>query len=277
MTSNEIAVPAPAQMVAAYEGTFARILPSHLSADTFVRLAHGALRKDPALMHAATNSPQSFLSAVMEAARLGHEPGTEHYYLTVRGKGQAAQVVGIEGYQGVIDRMYRAGGVTVVRGNVVRARDTFVWDGHSVPVHTADWFAPEAERGPLTGVYVYALAPAGENYRPVVMGRDEVMRHRAAAATTRVWDAWESSMWLKTAAHELEKWTPTSAEYQRQAIAGRAEVAATGLPAPIPASVYEPDTDAGEAVSAGGPVVDARGGDEWPPTPTPGSGGRADG
>lgn len=274
MPTNEVAIPAPVGMVNQYAPTLGKILPAHLSVDTFVRLAHGALRRSPELMHAATNNPQSFLSAVMDAARLGHEPGTQHYYLTVRGKGHNAQVVGIEGYQGIVDRMYRAGGVTVVRGNVVRANDRFQWDGHSVPHHDADWFASEADRGGLVGVYMYALAPSGENYRPVVMGRDEVMRHRAAAATTMVWDAWETSMWLKTAARELEKWTPATAEYRASMLAGRAEVAAAGVPEPIPAVVYAEDSNPSEGVSEGPPVLDVSAGDEWPEVARPGSGGR---
>ncbi len=276
MTGSEVAVPAPVRMVTQYESTLADILPAHISTATFVRLCHGVLRKNPAVLAAANANPQSFLSAVMESARLGHEPGTDHFALTVRGKGPGAQVVGIEQYQGVIDRMYRAGAVTAVRANVIREHDEWVWDGQGIPAHRANWLASEAERGMLTGVYAYATLDTGQHSRVVVMGRDEVMRHRAAAATKNVWDTWEASMWLKTAVHELEKWVPTTAEYRRAVAATQAVLAAAGVPEPVPAVMYQAtvETPEGGSQGADGPVVvDASAGDEWPPVARPGGGG----
>ncbi len=276
MTGSEVAVPAPVRMVNQYQGTLDAILPSHINSDTFVRLCHGALRKNADLLNAATVNPQSFLSAVMESARLGHEPGTDHFALTVRGRGQGAQVVGIEQYQGVIDRMYRAGAVTSVRANVIRENDDFVWDGHSVPVHRANWLGREADRGMLTGVYAYAVLDTAQHSRVVVMGRDEVMRHRAAAATTKIWDSWEAAMWLKTAVHELEKWVPTTAEYRRAVAATQAVMAAAGVPEPVPAVVYPEDAPDAQRPSEGADgvveaeVVSAAPGDEWPPVARPG-------
>lgn len=277
MADNEVAIPAPAQMIARYHGVLADILPSHLSADTFVRLCTGALRRNPDLLHAATVNAQSFIGAVMEAARLGHEPATDHFALTVRGKGQAAQVVGIEQYQGVIDRMYRAGAVQTVVANIVMRNDNFEWDGINPPKHVADWLELNGPRGDMVAVYAFAKLDSGQTSRVVVLPKSEVMKHRAAAATTKIWDAWPISMWLKTAVHELEKWVPTTAEYRR-AVAAGARLDAAGVPAPVPSVVY-PATVEAASDDLSGPevaeVIDASGGDEWPEVRQPG--GESDG
>ena len=179
---SDLAIPAPVSMLRSYQPAIGQILPAHLDADTFVRVTESVLRRNEKLMAAAVFDPGSFLAACMESARLGHEPGTDHYALTVRG----GRVMGIEQYQGVIERMYRAGAVIAVRANTIRANDEFAWDGHNVPTHRANWLAPEAERGDLVGVYAYAVLDTGATSRVIVMGRDEVMRHREVATTKNV-------------------------------------------------------------------------------------------
>ena len=71
----------PAELVQQYQGDFAVVLPSHIKADTWCRVAIGALRRDPKLEEAARNNPAAFLGALLDAARRGLEPGTEQYYL----------------------------------------------------------------------------------------------------------------------------------------------------------------------------------------------------
>jgi len=260
---TEVAIPMPVTMLRTYEGAIGQILPAHIEPATFLRVAESVLRKNEKLMQAAVNNPGSFLAACMDAARLGHEPGTDHYALTVR----SGAVMGIEQYQGVIERMYRAGAVVAVHAHVVHEHDNFVWNPtQGPPVHDAEWFAPDAKRGEMVGVYAYAQMDTGATSRVVVMGREEIMAHRAMATTKNVWDGpFKKSMWLKTGMHELEKWVPTSSEYRRQVAQSRAEIAATGLPAPIPTVVY-PDTDQVPTAALTGAVMDAT---DWPETAAP--------
>lgn len=198
---------------------FALVLPTHIRAETFVRLAQGALRKNQKLREHAMANPNSFLSALMEAARLGHEPGTDRYaLLPITEKGQP-EILGIEQYQGEIQRFYRGGMVANVEAQVVFDNDEydFVRGVHPIPVHKWPKFANEKDRGKPIGVYAYSKLINGSYSRVVEMAEDEVMKHRAVARTKVVWDgAWWKSMWLKTAIHELEKWLPASSEYQRQ-------------------------------------------------------------
>jgi recombination protein RecT len=184
-----------------------------------VRLAQGLLRRDENLAKVASRNPGSFLAALLECARLGHEPGTEHYALVAFGN----EVTGIEQYQGEIERMYRAGAVDAVICEVVRKNDYFMWRPGTAPEHDADWFATAEARGELVGVYAYAVLKGGGISKAVVMGAEEINRHRQVARTDAMWVKWPEAMWRKTAIHELEKWVPTSAEYQRERLRALAE------------------------------------------------------
>lgn len=218
----------PAALIARYENDFATVAPSHIKPATFVRLSQGVLRQNPELADAAAKNPASFLAALMECVRLGHEPGTDQFALThfKNNKTGVPEIVGIEQYQGEIERMYRAGAVTAVKCEVVRVNDEFDWSPTSMklPHHRFDALASEQDRGPLRGVYAFAEMQGGALSQPVVMGKAEVMKHKAVAKTKKFWEGdWEPSMWKKTAIHELEKWVPTSSEYIRERMRASAE------------------------------------------------------
>src|SRR6516165_4185194 len=63
------------------EDDLAMAAASHLKPSTIIRVAQGALRRDDKLMAAAIANPQSLLHCLLDAARLGHEPGTDQYWL----------------------------------------------------------------------------------------------------------------------------------------------------------------------------------------------------
>lgn len=197
-------------LIEQYSGDFATVLPSHIKPATFVRLAQGVLRRNPQLQAAAAKSPGSFLSALLEAARLGHEPGTEQFYLVPFGN----EVQGIEGYRGVIERMYRAGAVATVKAEVVCENDEFTYDpGMDRPVHKVDWFG---DRGPIKGAYAYAVMKDGSTSRVVIINREYIEKvkreSKGANSPSSPWVKWEEAMVLKTVAHRLEPWVPTSNE-----------------------------------------------------------------
>lgn len=219
---------------------YGRVLPAHMDASHWVRLATGLLQRNPDLAEAAVLNPNSFKSALLECARLGHEPGTDAFALVPFKEHGRPTIVGIEQYQGEIERMYRAGAVDAVICEVVRKEDYFQWMPGERPRHDADWFSPVSERGPLVGVYAYAVLKGGGISKVVVMGAEEVNKHRDVARTDTIWRKWEESMWRKTAIHELEKWVPTSAEYRRERLRALAEaqqverVTVEQVPTPAP-------------------------------------------
>jgi recombination protein RecT len=221
MTSTDLA--RPDQMIVHYSDEFAQVLPSHINPQTFVRVAVGALRRNPVLMQAATKDPASLMTALMEAARLGLEPGTDEYYLTPRG----GSVLGVVGYQGEIELIYRAGAVTSVKAEIVRANDVFTYSPDMErPHHEVDWFA---SRGDVRGAYAYAEMAGGGVSKVVVIGPEQIERAKSASASANgkssPWTSDYAAMVLKTAIHQLAKWVPTSAEYRREQLRAAVEVA----------------------------------------------------
>jgi recombination protein RecT len=274
----------PAAMIAKYSGDFASVLPSHIKPETWVRLAQGALRKgkrinapnpkDPdhelhgrfELEVAAANNPGTFLAALLDAARLGLEPGTEGYYLTPRKVKGRLEILGIVGYQGYVELMYRAGAVSSVVVEVARANDFYRYDRgvDEVPVHKFKPFAREAERGPLIGTYAYARMKDGAVSQVVELNQDDIDRIKkvnpASSGDYSPWTNWEKSMWLKSSARQLRKWVPTSAEFIREQARALAEArrVADNIGTPLPAEADDEVLD-GEVV-----------GDDWPTTAEPG-------
>src|SRR5215469_1799057 len=223
------------------KGYYNAVSPAFVAGDAFVAMAMGYLRARPKLAVAATRNPGSFLAALSECARQGLVLG-ETYHIVGPFNDPKGEVTGVQGgvycvgmrdYKGEIELMYRSGGVRTVVYDVIRDRDTFKRGRHP---HEAPEFAPldeglasDADRGELKGVFAYAILESGAVSRVVVMGRDEIMRHREASRNKKLWDGpWEISAWLKTGIHELRKGVPTSAEYRVDQY--RAMIAANQLP-----------------------------------------------
>lgn len=222
----------PAGLIKSYSADFAAVLPAHIRADTWVRLAQGALKRGKRvtdsgphngwfeLEAAAANNPGAFLASLLDAARLGLEPGTEQYYLTPRRVKNKLEILGIVGYQGHIELMYRAGAVDSIIAECVYAKDVFSYaPGRDVvPQHEIDWDSDD--RGPLRLVYAYARMKGGATSRVIVLGRADIARIKASATGAETdyspWKLHEAAMWLKSAVRQLQKWVPTSAEFRKE-------------------------------------------------------------
>jgi recombination protein RecT len=235
----------------------AGILPAHVEVKSFLGTAMAALYADPKLMKAAENAPESLVGALMECASLGHRPGTEEYYLTPRG----GKILGIEGYRGIVERMYRSGGVAAVIVREVCAKDQFrfVEGEDQVPVHKiagqggggttgAAFFGDggHADRGEMVGVYAYARLTTGGVSRVVLLSKADVLAARDSGDNDDPrYSPWHRldggkdhpeftgrSMWLKTAVKRLEPWVPTSAEYRNAEARAAAQGAYVGTADP---------------------------------------------
>lgn len=263
-----------AKLVAGERHIIGRMLPDHLEFDTFLGGVAGALFRNPDLARVAVTSPQSLFVALRQCAALGHMPGSDQFALTVRrfGEDKRETIVGIEQYQGVIERMYRSGGVQSIHAEVVCMGDDFRRspDG-GPPFHrpaNGDWMQRNTLPANLAGAYAYAYLTGGGCSNVVIMGRAEIMRHREAADMYKIWDGpFGKSMWLKTVTHELEKWVPTSPQY----LAERARVAAVADVGPIR---QEPADRSAAAVAATAasppePAVTEPAEEPWPPTAQP--------
>jgi recombination protein RecT len=234
----------PAAQIEQYRDEYAALVPSHVNADQWIRLAVGAIRGNEDLMKAAKTDIGVFLRELKTAARLGLEPGTEQFYLTPRkskAHGGRQIIKGIVGYQGIVELIYRAGAVSTVIVEAVRAADTFTYTPgrDERPIHEIDWFG--GDRGNLVGVYAYAVMKDGATSKVVVLNRAQVMEAKAKSDGANgkypqysPWNTNEEAMWLKTAARRLAKWVPTSAEYMREQLRAQAEVAGElSTPSPV--------------------------------------------
>ncbi|MGW3888914.1 recombinase RecT [Micromonospora chokoriensis] len=283
----------PAGLIKQYTGDFASVLPSHVKPATWVRLAQGALKKGKRaddgrfeLEIAAANNPGTFLAALLDAARQGLEPGTEQYYLTPRKVKGRLEILGITGYQGHIELMYRAGAVASVVAEVVRENDEYRYQRgiDEVPVHRYKPFAREKDRGRLVGVYAYARMKDGAVSRVVELNQDDIDRIKASSQGANSeyspWVKFEPAMWLKSGVRQLQKWVPTSAEFRREQLRAAAEAQriATAPEAPAGAATAQSDYVDGEVVDdapAGPGDPDTASGfteDDWPDTAQPGGG-----
>jgi recombination protein RecT len=245
-----------------YQTRFAEVLPEHIDAKAFVGAAVAALRRDEELLKAADNSPDALINTLLTCASLGHVPGSKEFYLTPRWNGRAkhTEIVGMEGYRGVVERMYRSGAVAavIVREVCENDRFEFVEGVQDAPYHEIDWFGKDGKgRGQMIGVYAYARLVTGATSRVVVLSKDDVMEAKAASDLGKQdkgpWVTNERAMWLKTAAHRLEPWVPTSAEYRREV--ARAQAAAGEISPTSTGPTVNRQT--GEIVDDGGDVVDA--------------------
>lgn len=226
----------PAGMVINNRDSLAEVMPSHVNARAWCRLAVGALKRDPKLMEAAQNNTTAFWSAIMDAAQMGLTPGTDEFYLTPRKRKGQLEIQGITGYQGYVELMYRAGAVSSVIVECVRERDAFTYQpGRDArPLHEVDWDSDD--RGALRLVYAYAVMRDGATSKVIVMNRSRIAQIRAksdgANSSYSPWRTDEEAMWLKSAVRQLRKWVPTSAEYIRERMRAASEVTSEGQAAP---------------------------------------------
>lgn len=265
---------------------FDAILPVSVDVEAFLGTAAGALYRDPELMKAAQAAPGSLVVALMRCASLGHLPGTEEFYLTPRKKKGKPYVLGIEGYRGVVERMYRSGAVSRVVVREVCAEDKFrfIEGVDDRPRHStggdggtgADFFGRDGSRarGAMVGVYAYAELATGSISHVVLLGRADILAARDSGGWTpddaySPWNRYDAgrdhpefqgrSMWWKTGVKRLEPWVPTSAEYRRELVRASAAAAVTGGQPALPAA---PPDDIGP-----GEIVDDADGQALPPAP----------
>jgi recombination protein RecT len=216
----------PAALITRYEDQFTASLPSHINEKQWIAVANGALRRDPNVRKAAENNPGAFLSALMVAARLGLEPDSEQFYLVPQGN----EIMGVVGWQGMVELIYRAGAVSSVIAEVVYDKDQFDYQPgvHDRPIHKIDWDLED--RGPLRLAYAYAIMKDGAISKVVVMNRADINRIKASSKSARSeyspWNKHEAAMWAKSCVRQLAKWVPTSAEYRKEQLRAVQEVAA---------------------------------------------------
>lgn len=278
------------EMIETYRGNFEAIMPSHMSAASFMGLAVDYIRANPVLNQAAAANPGSLIIALRETAALGHAPSKDTMALVAYRSNREKHpehngwnISAIEMVNGTKQRIFRAGAIKAIIADVVRDKDyaRFQRTTMDVPEHQYDEFADASERGPLRAVYAYGRFADGSLSTVVWMPKSVVLKHRAVSkAGDSFWGPvdgegpWTERMWLKTAVHRLSDEVPASAEYlwetaRAQAAAGKvAPPAAPSTPQSADPGVWDGEyTDVPPDGAQAG-----TGGEEWPETAQPPSG-----
>lgn len=233
-----------AGMLKTYTGNLTRIAPKHVDGESFVALALSYVNKDSKLLRAAHANPESLVLTLRDAAAKGHTIGPDSYVLVPFNNRKAVggvEVVGIESYKGVVQRMLRSGAVKSVHAEIVRAGDA-VWQparGPILPRHEYDWDLSDEERGPIRGAYAWAVNADGSNSHVVVLNRATLAKYRSLSkAGDNFWGnfpegegMWTPDMCKKTALHRLEPYVLNTAAFMHEAAsAGAAGTGWQGVP-----------------------------------------------
>jgi recombination protein RecT len=220
----------PTSIIQKYEPDFTAVLPSHIKPETWVRLTTSVFRTNKDLAKILLGNPGSVLAALLDAARLGLEPGDTYHLVPFGG-----EVVGIADYTGLIELMYRAGAVASVKAELVYEKDRFHFTTDMQrPVHEPDWFA--ADRGKIIGAYAYADMINGAVSRVIVRSKTEIDKVRNVSKLKNgiPWTQWYDRMALKTVVRELEKFVPTSPEWRREQLRAVMDMDGERVPVSFP-------------------------------------------
>ena len=82
----------------------------------------------------------------------------------------------------------------------------------------------------------------------------------AAGSEYSPWTKWEGAMWMKSAARQLRKWVPTSAEFRMEIARAAAEAQRVASAPDAPAGIEQPQGD----VLEGEVLDDAPTDGDWP-------------
>lgn len=194
----------------AYEGEFAKALPSVLTPERFTRMALTALTKTPKLAQCA---PSSFMGAMLEAAQLGLEPNTPlgQAYLIPYGNKCQFQI----GYKGLIDLAYRSEELRSIEAHEVYENDVFDFEFGLNPklVHKP----AIKDRGEVVWYYaVYHLVNGGCGFE--VMSREDVETHARKYSKTFNNGPWQTDfdeMAKKTVLKKVLKYAPLKSDFAR--------------------------------------------------------------
>ena len=121
---------------------FEQVLPAQVGAAKFTRWALTLLRRDDLAAVARTPAGQlSIVTALLDCASLGLEPGRTYHLVPFKGK-----VTGITDYKGEIQLITNADPGACVVAQLVRKADDFAMTGANIPPrHDADWFGDRGD------------------------------------------------------------------------------------------------------------------------------------
>lgn len=217
-TANQGQPRTPQQQVGDYMKKMApsmtQVLPQHMDAERMQRIALNVIRTNPKLMEC--NLP-SLMGGVMEAAKLGLEPGLmgQCYLIPFNNrKAGTTEAQFIIGYRGLIDLVRRSGQVSTITAREVHENDEFDIE-YGIEENIKHKPVITGERGAVVGYYAVAkMKDGGYNFH--FMTTNEVEKHRDKHAKSKNYGPWKDefdAMAKKTVLRQLIKYLPISIEF----------------------------------------------------------------
>jgi len=193
-------------------------LPKHMDVERFSRIVLVTMSQNPKLLDC---TPMSLLTAVMQAAQLGLEPGVlgQCYLIPYWNDKKKANEVQFQiGYKGLIELCRRSGVITSIAAHEVREHDHFEYEFgfEEKLIHRP---SIKDDRGKVYAYYAYAVLKDGG--RAVeVMSKAEIEKYRdhysqAFQKNSGPWRTEFDEMAKKTVVKKLIKYLPASAELLR--------------------------------------------------------------
>jgi recombination protein RecT len=206
----------PSQLVGDYlkamMPTIQSVLPKHVTADRMSRIALNVIRTNPKLLACDINS---LMGGVMEAAKLGLEPGLMgQCYLIPFENRKAGRVEAqfIIGYKGLIDLVRRSGQVSTIEARTVYQNDEF---DYSYGLDDKLVHKPALiDKGAPIAYYAIAKMKDG-GYSFLVMSHQEAEQYRDKYAKSKNYGPWKDefdAMARKSVLRQLIKYLPISVE-----------------------------------------------------------------
>lgn len=207
----------PQQLVGEYlqkmMPSMAAVLPKHVDAERMQRIALNVIRTNPKLLEC--NLP-SLMGGVMEAAKLGLEPGMmgQCYLIPFQNrKAQTTEAQFVIGYRGLIDLVRRSGQVSTITAREVHENDEFSFEyGLEENIKHKPALT---DRGAIIAYYAIAkMKDGGHNF--IVMSKQDIEKHRDKHAKSKNFGPWVDefdAMAKKTVLRQLIKYLPISIEY----------------------------------------------------------------
>ena len=189
------------------QAQLSKVATKHLTAEKLMRLVTGEVKKVPAL---AKCSVASVMRCVMEAARLGLQPGGAlgQFYIVPYG----SEATPIVGYRGLITLARRSGKIKRLEAHVVYEADEFAVRFGTDPglTHVPSL---KGDRGDIVAAYM-VVQMEGESIQVEVMTYAEIVaiRDRSRASKNGPWVTDFAEMARKTVVRRGCKYLPMDTE-----------------------------------------------------------------
>lgn len=237
---------------------FQQVAPKVIGVERFTRIAMAEIMGNRNLKNCTV---PSLLSSLMEAVKLGLEPGILGQCYLVPYK-QTCQL--IVGYKGLVELARRSGNVASVQARAVRSGDVFEFQ---FGLETKLTHVPDASRIDFKDediTHFYAIVTMKDGAQQVeVMGKSQVdaIRRRSAASKSGPWVTDYEAMGCKTVLKRCLKLCPASVEIgEAIALDDRADI---GQAQPIHADFIDASEDT-ESRSADDELADKLGAPKAP-------------